>query len=330
MNNTNWKEEIFDNLNDNNIDKLRDLLKNCDSKELKLNDNISFLSIACMNEQINTVKLLIEKGCDVNEKDHLGKTMLHEMCRTGNIEIIKLLIKNGARLNEQSNTGKTELFYGIEPIKENSIEIIKILLKNGANVNLKDKNEGTLIHKLAGEQNKEQESKKLMRLLIVKGAKIDERDKYGYTPLMNICYFHDNLEMIKLLIKNGANPEKVDKQNKKSINLACANNQTKIVNYLMRYEKDINRQDIKGNTLLHEVCQNEYLKIDEIVELLIEKGIDTKIKNNDNETALEMMKNKQFKYNGNIKFLESYELFIEMQKKLKISETINRKIKIKI
>ena len=62
MNNTNRKEEIFDNLNDNNIDKLRDLLKNCDSKELKLNDNISFLSIACMNEQINTVKLLIEKG----------------------------------------------------------------------------------------------------------------------------------------------------------------------------------------------------------------------------------------------------------------------------
>ena len=328
MNNTNWKEEIFDNLNDNNIDKLRDLLKNCDSKELKLNDNISFLSIACMNEQINTVKLLIEKGCDVNEKDHLGKTMLHEMCRTGNIEIIKLLIKNGARLNEQSNTGKTELFYGIEPIKENSIEIIKILLKNGANVNLKDKNEGTLIHKLAGEQNKEQESKKLMRLLIVKGAKIDERDKYGYTPLMNICYFHDNLEMIKLLIKNGANPEKVDKQNKRAINLACANNQTKIVNYLMRYEKDINRQDIKGNTLLHEVCQNEYLKIDEIVELLIEKGIDTKIRNNDNETALEMMKNKNFQYNGNIKFLESYELFIEMQKTLKISKAKNTKRKI--
>ena len=328
MNNTNWKEEIFDNLNDNNIDKLRDLLKNCDSNELKLNDNISFLSIACMNEQINTVKLLIEKGCDVNEKDHLGKTMLHEMCRTGNIEIIKLLIKNGARLNEQSNTGKTELFYGIEPIKENSIEIIKILLKNGANVNLKDKNEGTLIHKLAGEQNKEQESKKLMRLLIVKGAKIDERDKYGYTPLMNICYFHDNLEMIKLLIKNGANPEKVDKQNKKAINLACANNQTKIVNYLMRYEKDINRQDIKGNTLLHEVCQNQYLKIDEIVELLIEKGIDTKIRNNDNETALEMMKNKNFQYNGNIKFLESYELFIEMQKTLKISKAKNTKRKI--
>ena len=328
MNNTNWKEEIFENLNDNNIDKLRDLLKNCDSKELKLNDNISFLSIACMNEQINTVKLLIEKGCDVNEKNHLGKTMLHEMCRTGNIEIIKLLIKNGARLNEQSNTGKTELFYGIEPIKENSIEIIKILLKNGANVNLKDKNEGTLIHKLAGEQNKEQESKKLMRLLIVKGAKIDERDKYGYTPLMNICYFHDNLEMIKLLIKNGANPEKVDKQNKRAINLACANNQTKIVNYLMRYEKDINRQDIKGNTLLHEVCQNQYLKIDEIVELLIEKGIDTKIRNNDNETALEMMKNKNFQYNGNIKFLESYELFIEMQKTLKISKAKNTKRKI--
>lgn len=328
MNNPNWKEEIFDNLNDNNIDKLRDLLKNCDSKELKLNDNISFLSIACMNEQINTVKLLIEKGCNVNEKDGNGKTILHEMCRKGNVDITKLLINNGAKLNEQSNTGKTELFYGIEPIKENSIEIIKILLKNGANVNLKDKNEGTLIHKLAGEQNKEQESKKLMRLLIVKGAKIDERDKHGYTPLMNICYFHDNLEMIKLLIKNGANPEKVDKQNKRAINLACANSQTKIVNYLMRYEKDINRQDIKGNTLLHEVCQNQYLKIDEIVELLIEKGIDTKIKNNDNETALEMMKNKNFQYNGNIKFLESYELFIEMQKTLKISKAKNTKRKI--
>lgn len=83
---------------------------------------------------------------------------------------------------------KTELFfYGIEPIKENSIEIIKIPLKNGANVNLKDKNEGTLIHKLA--ESKRYITVKLMRLLIVKGAKIDERDKNGYTPINEYMLF---------------------------------------------------------------------------------------------------------------------------------------------
>lgn len=40
-----------------------------------------------------------------------------------------------------------------------------------------------------------------------------------------------------------------------------------------------------------------------------------------------MMKNKNFQYNGNIKFLESYELFIEMQKTLKISKSKNNKKK---
>jgi len=55
--------------------------------------------------------------------------------RFGCLEIIKLLIENGVNINEKDDNNKTALFYAT---KYGQVEIVKLLIENGANINEKD------------------------------------------------------------------------------------------------------------------------------------------------------------------------------------------------
>jgi len=57
------------------------------------------------------IKLLLEKGADVNSRDRSGATPLHEATRRGYKEIVELLIENNAEINAVDNEGMTPLDY---------------------------------------------------------------------------------------------------------------------------------------------------------------------------------------------------------------------------
>lgn len=61
---------------------------------IKNNEGMSLLHHA-MNAP-NTMKLLLDAGCNVNEKDLNGDTPLHLSCANGNFDCVKLLIEYGA------------------------------------------------------------------------------------------------------------------------------------------------------------------------------------------------------------------------------------------
>ena len=79
-----------------------------------------------------TVKLLLDKGADVNMKTDNGETALIEASENGHIEVVKLLLDKGADVNAKDNYGNTSLIlassYGYH-------EVVSILLENGADVN---------------------------------------------------------------------------------------------------------------------------------------------------------------------------------------------------
>ena len=78
------------------------------------------------NGDLETAKLLIENGTDINANDKDGVTALMNASKEGNLEIVKYLVEKGANVNIKDNHGRTAL-----DLAETE-EIKKVLRKAGA------------------------------------------------------------------------------------------------------------------------------------------------------------------------------------------------------
>ena len=76
------------------------------------------------------VKDLLDKGVNVNAKTRYGATALSYACDRANLELVKLLVERGADVNAK------DTFYGEVPLGwalgKGNVEIVKLLLDKGA------------------------------------------------------------------------------------------------------------------------------------------------------------------------------------------------------
>ncbi len=104
-------------------------------------DEATPLYYACMNGYKGVVKLLLQKGANVNSKGLFKRTPLFDAVAEGYERIVKLLLKNGADISLEVSWGETALS---NATKRGDKEVIKLLLENGAGVDVKD-NEGQVL-----------------------------------------------------------------------------------------------------------------------------------------------------------------------------------------
>jgi ankyrin repeat protein len=94
----------------------------------------TLLMLAIQKRQNGLVKILIEKGADVNAKNSHGQGALLIAIASGNDKIVKYLIDCGADVNAKDNNGRTPLFMAIQ---KNKPGIAKLLIERGADVNIR-------------------------------------------------------------------------------------------------------------------------------------------------------------------------------------------------
>jgi len=77
------------------------------------------------------VKLLVEKGAELNSKDAHGRTPLSYAVAVHwyNMDVVKLLVENGAELNSEDADGKTPLSYAVSHGRE---AVVNLLVEKGA------------------------------------------------------------------------------------------------------------------------------------------------------------------------------------------------------
>lgn len=94
------------------------------------------LMAACRNGHLEMVKLLIDRGAQVNSRNVHG-TPLSNAAETDQIEVMKYLIEKGANVD-----GKDDRYYRWTPLMRaaaaGSLEALILLLNNGANPDFKD------------------------------------------------------------------------------------------------------------------------------------------------------------------------------------------------
>ncbi|KAM9996448.1 hypothetical protein ACTFIY_002635 [Dictyostelium cf. discoideum] len=127
-------------------------------------------------------------------------------------KVEQLLDKNSSLSNTMDPSGYYPLHYAVRNDKNN--DIVQLLLDNGANINCQTSGGATPLHRSCYCN-----SINNTKLLLKKGiTKVDLIDSDGMTPLHK-AYQQGNMEIVNLLLQFGADPNILDKNKMKPIQL---------------------------------------------------------------------------------------------------------------
>lgn len=233
------------------------------------------LIIAVGNSYIDTAKILIENGANINAVDIEGWSALSYAINNGDIEIAKLLLENKVKI-------KDELLIAIKsPIVESSINMMKLLIDNKANINYTDENGFNPLN-IAIESG----DMEVTKFLITNGANVNSLMQDGVS-LIGYAIAQNNMDLLQILIENGANVNYTggDSWAKTPLMTASRLGLDNVVRILLTRNADINAVDINGNTALHTAALNSQLSV---VKLLLEKNPNLDIQNKVGNTALHL------------------------------------------
>ena len=193
--------DIHNLCRDGESEKVLFLLKDLDMIHLKDSDGNTPLHIAVMFGHKELVRLLIDYGAYVNERNNFHLTPLH---MTRNAGIVRELIDNGAEIDAVDHKNITPLHLAC---RSGDIETVVLLIHHGAYVNFQDKRGLTPLHFAVDRYftiNWCSPAKlEIARHLIENGAEVNIKDNKNNTPL-DYAAMYCNKDLVVFLIGNGA------------------------------------------------------------------------------------------------------------------------------
>ncbi len=124
-------EQLLKAAKKGDIEEVRLLLEKGADVNSRNMDGWTALMLAAWNGNTETVELLLDEGADVNSKSISGWTALMFAAANGCIKTAKFLIEKGAEVDEKYDNGETALLVAAW---NGQIDIIKLLIEKGANV----------------------------------------------------------------------------------------------------------------------------------------------------------------------------------------------------
>ena len=215
------------------------------NKNVKLNINyfgrcefsgMSTLALAiCIGEdkvKLNFLELLIEKGADVCAVNTIlgANTVLHYAAISNRADIVNLLVDKGAKLNEKNDKGFTPISAAAKAGRWNAVIA---LAQRKADLNIKDKDGETVLHVAAPRCTLE-----VMKFLVENGGNVNAIGKNN----KNVLHYAlesggPKLDVIKYLVDKGANTEEEDADGNTPLDVAKANGQIEVVEFLSSVKK---------------------------------------------------------------------------------------------
>lgn len=144
------------------------------------NEGLTPIINVCEQGSLDILKMLVKSGGDVNAVSNTGFTPLIVASSAGFLDQVKFLIQNGAKVDQLHSEGVTALMYAAA---SGHLDIVKHLVANKADVSIKHSNGGTALMETGASASKS--NAEIMAFLIENGAEHDIIDKDSVTPLMS-------------------------------------------------------------------------------------------------------------------------------------------------
>lgn len=261
----------------------------------------------------DAAELLLQQGYDVNALDDFGYSALHLAARHGYTDMMEILIKHGSAIN--FNPLDLEERFPIDAVEEplrmalkyGHRNAAKLLLENGANPNGRYffGSEINLASPLQPE---------LLELLLEFGARVNEQDRNGLTPIMKACRLRQGMESLLLLLSYGGDVNiRADRRHDHRtalhyavlsgsvdivlvlldsgaqvrfepeynrptpLHLAVRRGDIKMINLLLDVGANINSSTTLIGSVLHMACSEKVTNRLEVMEFLLARGADPNI-----------------------------------------------------
>jgi ankyrin repeat protein len=251
------------------------------------------LLYAVREGKLETVKLLVAAGADVNEVEANDISALLLAIGNDRMDVARFLIEKGANLNHADWYGRTPLWQAVEvrnmdldsstyknnvENREEILELIQTMLERGANPNARTK-----------------EVPPWRRTMLPLGS-LEWVDFTGMTPFIYAARSAD-LPAMRLLLKHGADPNITPLGGTTALMAAAGINwvvkQTysesnddflKAVEFLYELGQDVNAVNSMGLRAIHGAANRGS---DDIVKFLVSKGARLDVKDSEGRTPMD-------------------------------------------
>ena len=237
-----------------------------DSMEELNNQGIAAIHLAAQNGHKGMLKVMIEKGVDVNLMEDApaesGTTPLHVACKYGQWEIVKLLMAAGADDTLKNAKGETPAhcacalanrILGDDLTSQQRLNVLNEL----KNLDLPGENGMTPLMQI--QLLNHSTAKELLPMLIKRGVDVNRTDNNGMTALMYAAD-HSNKDTIKVLIQAGADINQTDNEGNAALYYSLDSGDAGLARYLIKKGANYNQPNNQGKTP---------------VQIAVEKGFDT-------------------------------------------------------
>jgi len=300
------------------IDKIDDL----DGAKL-LTDIYSTLVAAVNSKNIAQITAWLDAGGNPNQNIFFGKNgaivqLFLIACDVQANDIVKLLIEKGANINQLQEEGTCKgisaLFLAVAKKKTATVEL---LIEQGADLHqLQD--EGLHKGKSALFMSTSNQDTNTIKLLIRNGAKVNQLQGQGPNQGVSALFLaaaKKDMATVELLIKEGADVnQRQGKGPYKGLSplfIAANNGHTTTVELLIKKGAHVNQLQGEGSSKgLSALCAAVYNGFSAVASLLIEEGadifhplLDRMIKTSKNEAALKILNTARQKANATIEHI---------------------------
>ena len=262
------------------------------------------------------VKLLLERGANINAQDDNGWSALSEASYDGHAKVVELLLqKKASTLPSTGWVTETKhgnaVFWCVESAfntYQQKIEIVKLLLQHNAEPEgendqkldtlgiAKSRNYKEIVvmlEKFTKDRVKKKNEYALLEAIKMRDIKkVEEYLAKNVNPnlllpngesMLNRAVAMQHLEIVRLLLEHGANPNTQNDLGTSALMQAVRGNNIAIVKLLLSSGANPNQEDTSGQNVLFYAVQSNDINM---MFSLFNAGININAKNNYGETAL--------------------------------------------